>query len=59
MDWSRSYSSDWHVYRVNRDTWAYAVRVTGVDSVSITRTADGAMLESGSMTITGDLAPDY
>jgi len=59
MDWSRSYSSDWHVYRVNRDTWADAERVTGVDSVSITRTADGAMLESGSMTITGDLAPDY
>ena len=59
MDWSKSYSSDWRVYRVNRDTWADAERVTGIDSVDVTRTADGSMLESGGMTITGDLAPDY
>lgn len=59
MDWSRSYSSDWRVYRVNRDTWADAERATGIDSVDITRTADGALLESGSMTVAGGLAPDY
>lgn len=59
MEWGQSYSSDWRIYRVNRDTWADAEKVAGIDSVSVIRTADGAMLESGKMNITGDLAPDY
>ena len=59
MDWSKSYSSTWRVYRVNRDTWANAERVAGIDSIDITRTADGAMLESGSLSITGEIEPDY
>lgn len=59
MDWTQSYASTWRVFRVNRDTWADAGRITGIDSVSITRTADGELLESGSIEATGELARDY
>lgn len=59
MDWNRSYSSTWRIYRVNRKTWADAEILTDVDSVSVTRTADGALLESGSIEVTGEFQPDY
>ena len=59
MDWAKSYSSSWRVYRVNRDTWADAEMLENVDSVSITKTADGSLLESGSLEITGEVEPDY
>ena len=59
MDWSRSYSSEWRVYRVNRATWADAEQIANVKSVGVTRTADGQLLESGSMDITGDFETDY
>lgn len=59
MNWGQSYASEWRVFRVNRDTWADAEQVTNVDSVSITRTADGQLLESGGVTVTGDFEPDY
>lgn len=59
MDWSQSYSSHWKVYRVNRKTWADAELVDNVDSVKVSRSAGGDLLESGDMEITGDLMPDY
>lgn len=59
MDWARSYSSTWRVFRVNQDTWADAQALAGVDSVSVTRTADGSLLESGSIDLTGDIEPGY
>lgn len=59
MDWTKSYSSEWRVFRVNRDTWADADKVTNIISANVTRTADGALLESGSIKITGDFEPDY
>ena len=59
MDWSKSYYSEWRVFRVNRDTWADAEQLENVEKISITRTADGNLLESGSMEITGDFEPDY
>lgn len=59
MDWRRSYAATWRVFRVNRDTWADSERIEDVDSVSITRTADGSMLESGSMKLTGSFEPGY
>jgi len=59
MDWSSSYSSEWRIYRVNRDTWEDAEQIDNVQSVNITRTADGDLLESGSMDITGDFTADY
>ena len=59
MDWNSSYSAEWRVYRVNRDTWADREQVANVDSVSLTRTANGNLLESGSMEVTGTFEPDY
>lgn len=59
MEWSQSYSSYWRVYRVNRRTWADAEQVANIDGASISRTADGELLESGSLKLTGELASDY
>ena len=59
MDFAKSYSATWRVFRVNRDTWADAEQLLNVDSASITRTADGSLLESGSLEVTGDFEPDY
>lgn len=59
MDWSKSYTSTWRVFRVNRKTWADGELLAKVDSVDISRTADGRLLESGSMEVTGDFTSDY
>lgn len=59
MDWRQSYSASWRVYKVNRDTWADADPVGGIDSVGITRTADGNLLESGSIEVSGEISTDY
>lgn len=59
MEWGRSYTATWRVFRVNRDTWADAEQVRNVDSVSVSRTANGNLLESGSMEATGELPSDY
>ena len=62
MDWTKSYSAAWRVFRVNADTWADSELVRVVDSVNITRTSTGncPRLESGSMTITGaSFEPGY
>ena len=59
MDWTRSYTATWRVCKVNRQTWADADELTDVDSVSITRTADGSLLESGSLELSGEFEPDY
>lgn len=59
MDWTQSYSATWRVFRVNRKTWADGEMLKGVDSVSISRTADGDMIESGSISITGNFESDY
>lgn len=59
MDWRRSYSSTWRVFKVNKDTWADGEALVGVDSVSVTRTADGSLLESGGIELTGEVDPGY
>lgn len=59
MDWSQSYSATWRVFKVNRLTWADGEMLTNVDSVSLSRTADGKILESGSMELTGEFQTDY
>lgn len=59
MDWSKSYSSTWRVFRVNPSTWADAESIADVDSVSVTKTADGSLLESGSMEVSGNIEPAY
>ena len=59
MDYSQSYTATWRIFRVNRNTWADREQLQDVDSVSITRTANGSLLESGSLTVTGEFEPDY
>jgi hypothetical protein len=59
MEWSKSYSAYWRVYRVNTKTWADGDRVNNIDSIQISRTADGKMLESGSMELSGDFEQGY
>lgn len=59
MDWTKSYSSIWRVFRVNRDTWADAESVSNVVSASVTKTADGSLIESGSLEVTNNFEPDY
>lgn len=59
MDWRRSYSATWRVYKVNPDTWADGDRIKQIDSASITRTADGSLLESGNLEATGDVDTGY
>lgn len=59
MDYSSSYSAQWRVFRVNRATWADAETIDNVDAVEVTKTADGDLLESGSMDVVGDLQTDY
>lgn len=59
MDWLKSYSSKWRVFRVNRKTWADAENIPSVISAEIVKTADGNIIESGSFEITGDFESDY
>lgn len=56
MDWTKSYSASWRVFRVNEATWADSEQLSGVDAVNITRSCSGdcPRLESGSMTVTGN-----
>ena len=58
MNWARSYTSEWRVFRVDRKTWADGEKLEGVDSASIARTADGSLLESGDMDVTGTFETD-
>lgn len=59
MNWSRSYSSTWRIFAVNPDTWADGEELGKVDAVSVERTADGSLLESGSMDVTDSFEPGY
>lgn len=53
MDWRRSYTASWRVFRVNPATWADAELVGGVIEASLERSqADSdRLLEKGSLTI--------
>ena len=59
MDWSKSYTSIWRVYKVNRKTWADGEQLSKVDDASVSRTADGRALESGSLEVSGRFESDY
>lgn len=59
MNWDQSYTSTWRIFRVNRHTWADSNMLSNVDSVSVSRTAYGKILESGSMELTGEFESDY
>ena len=56
IDWSRTWTVRWRVFRVDPSTWANAGEVAGVDSVSVKRDSAGAspLVDSGGMVVTGD-----
>ena len=58
MDWTKSYSSEWRIFKVNRDTWADAESVPNVISASVLRTT-GATMESGNLRASGDFDAGY
>ena len=61
IDWKRSYSAIWRVFRVDEFTWQDAELIGGIDSIQITRSCSGnaPMLESGNMTVTGGFERGY
>ena len=59
MNWSQSYSASWRVFKVNRQTWADGEMLMKVDSANASRTADGKLLESGSLELSGEFQSDY
>ena len=61
MDWSRNYNAVWRVFKVDEATWQDSQLIGGVDSVSVTRSCGtkAPMLESGTMTVTGDFERGY
>ena len=61
IDWRKSYSVIWRVFKVNEQTWADSELIGGIDSIQITRSCSGdaPMLESGTMTLTGGFERGY
>lgn len=59
IDWTRSYSCEWRVFRVDPDTWADGARLEGVDSLEVQSDATGdvPLLDAGGMTVSGDVPP--
>lgn len=55
MDWTGGYSCEWHVSWVDPDTWADAGEVAGVTSVSIERDASTPLIETGDMSLDGEM----
>lgn len=58
MDWGRSYTSRWRVYRVDARTWLDAGEVSRFDSASVDRTATG-LLESATIKATRDVGEGF
>ena len=59
IDWSKSYTSTWRVFKVNPKTWGDGELLRKVDSASVSRTADGSVLESGSLAVSGQFDTGY
>lgn len=60
IDWHETYTTVWRLTKVDTDTWADGETIDNVESAKVTRTADGALLEAGSIEITtDDFEPGY
>lgn len=59
MDWGKSYSASWRVFKVNTDTWADGELIRNIDSANITKDADSKLLESGTFEVSGELEKGY
>ena len=54
FDWGGSYSCEWRLMTVDKDTWDDASEVHGVISMSVSRDCDGDLIDEGSATISMD-----
>lgn len=61
IDWSRTYTSNWHVYKVNEDTWADGEELMQVESVSVNTdgTDSTPLLETASITFSAPVNYDF
>ena len=59
IDWSKSYTAHWRVFKVNLDTWQDGEQIGKVDAASIERTSDGRLLESGRMQTASPIEDGY
>ena len=60
IDWRESYTACWQLVGVDKDTWADSVTIQNVEKAKVTRTADGELLEAGSVeVIAEDFSPGY
>lgn len=61
MDYSKGYSCEWRLYRVNPDTWADAELVSGFRSASVERdvTGDAPLVDAGSIELDGSVPDGY
>lgn len=57
IDWAASYGCTWRVSVVDAATWASSSALDGAHGGSVKRTADGALLESGSVDLGGADVP--
>lgn len=54
INWFEGYTCRWSLFAVDSLTWADGEEVTGFQSAKITRSADGALIESGSLEFDGE-----
>lgn len=59
MNWQQSYTATWRVFAVNTDTWADGAMLSNVDAINVSRTANGNLVESGGMDVSGDFDEGY
>lgn len=61
LDWSKGYSCEWHLYEVNRETWADGDEIPGVRSASVERDATGEepLVDSGTIDIDMPIGTDW
>lgn len=60
IDWRESYTTIWRLVSIDTATWSDGVTLNGVNSAKITRTADGKLLEAGTVElVTEDFEPGY
>lgn len=60
INWRESYTTYLRLVSVDTATWSDRQTITGVNSAKVTRTADGKLLEAGTVElVSGDFVPGY
>lgn len=61
IDWSKGYSCAWHLYEVNRATWADGPEVASVRSASVERdcTGEEPLIDSGTIDLDSPVGTDW